>query len=71
VTPAQFQEICIEAEDIRHDVQEAYRRKKMADGDAKDILHRMREIRLLINQKGTNNEPDQSILHRAGAGLSG
>lgn len=63
MTPAQLQEICVEAEDLRHEVQAAYRRGEMTDGDASDLLRMVRDIRTFIT--GTiHNEPLQNDPHR-------
>ena len=57
MTPAQLQEICVEAEDLRHEVQAAYRRGEMTDGDASDLLRMVRDIRLFVKPfQGTKDE---------------
>jgi hypothetical protein len=54
MTPAQLQEICIEAEDLRHRVQTAYRKHELTDEDAKDLLRMLRDIGLFITSPSSN-----------------
>ena len=54
MTPAQLQEICIEAEDLRHRVQTAYRKRELTDEDAKDLLRMLRDIGLFIDSPSSN-----------------
>lgn len=60
MTPAQLQQICIEAEDLRQEVQRAYR-QGMADGDTVAVLRMVREVRLFIQSTQQGNQHESQI----------
>ena len=65
MTPAQLQEICIEAEDLRHRVQTAYRKRELTDEDAKYSALVEPALRMMVAAERRYGKPDYMRLKLA------